>query len=274
VSDTREQVVSEAPERDLSAGLPSVDQLRAICQPHVLIGDLSREHWMGRLYMRRISLHLTRQLIRTRITPDAVTWGMVVSGLVAALVLTIPSIWAVVGAFVLIQVQLLLDCSDGELARWRQQSSVRGVYLDRIGHYTTDAALIIGLGVHVDGGLRSIGGWTAVGLLAAVLALIVRVETDLVHVSRSAAKLPRVETDAVAPRSQGVRRLRRIAYAIPVNRLLLSWDLSVVVLVVAVIDQVLGTPVGLQILLVTLVGVGVISVIGHLATILASDRLR
>src|SRR4051794_38562424 len=109
---------------------PGLDELRAISQPHVLLGDLSREHWMGRLYMRRLSLRLTRLLTTTRTTADAITWGMVLSGLAAALVLTIPSVFATLGAVALIQVQLLCDCCDGELARWRGTSGPRGIYLD------------------------------------------------------------------------------------------------------------------------------------------------
>ena len=64
---------------------------------------------------------------------------------------------AAVGAVLLIQLQLLLDCSDGEVARWRDQKSPVGVYLDRIGHWLTEAALPIALGVRADGGWDSLG---------------------------------------------------------------------------------------------------------------------
>ena len=54
--------------------------------------------------------------------------------------------WPALGAVVLIQLQLLLDCSDGELARWRGVSSPAGIYLDRMAHNLTEAALPIALG--------------------------------------------------------------------------------------------------------------------------------
>src|SRR5437773_844665 len=114
---------------------PSLPELQAVSQPDVLLGDLSRESWMGRLYMRRISLRLTQLLVPTRMSPDAVTWGMVLSGLAAALVLTIPAPLAIIGCIALIQLQVLFDCSDGELARWRrhmgawQSNGARGIYL-------------------------------------------------------------------------------------------------------------------------------------------------
>ena len=69
---------------------------------------------------------------------------MIACGLLAAAVLTLPGLAGALAAVVLIQLQILLDCSDGELARWRQTRSPAGVYLDRIGHYLTEAALPIG----------------------------------------------------------------------------------------------------------------------------------
>lgn len=229
---------------------------------------------MGRIYMRRVSIHLTRLLSTTRVTPDGLTWGMVVSGLAAAGVLTIPSPWAILGAVALVQLQVLFDCSDGELARWQARSSPRGVFIDRLGHYTTDAFVVAAVGVHADGGLGSIGGWTTVGLAAGVLVLVSRSETDLVHVARAYAGLPMWEPGAAQPRVGGVRRLRSLAYRLPINRLLLAWDLSVVLVAVAIADAVHGGVVVDQGLSVVLAAVGVLVVFLHLLTILTSDRLR
>src|SRR5688572_27931734 len=92
---------------------------------------------------------------------------MIAVGILAAAVLTLPGVLAAVTAALLIQVQILLDCVDGELARWRQQFSPAGIYLDRLGHYLTETALPIALGIRADGGWDEIGGYTALGLLAA-----------------------------------------------------------------------------------------------------------
>ena len=61
---------------------PSVAELRAVTQPAELFARNSGEHWAGKLYMRRVSPYLTRPLLRTRISPNAVTWFMMVVGLV------------------------------------------------------------------------------------------------------------------------------------------------------------------------------------------------
>ena len=85
------------------------------------------------------------------ITPNGATWLMIAAGLAAAAMLSLPGLPAAVAAALLIQLQILLDCSDGEVARWRQRFSPAGIYLDRVGHYLTEAALPIALGLRADG---------------------------------------------------------------------------------------------------------------------------
>src|SRR5687767_9160572 len=116
---------------------PSIAELRAATQPASIFERNSGEHWAGRLYVRRFSPYLTRLLLPTRITPNGVTWLMLLTGLAAAALITLPGLLPALGAVVLIQLQILLDCSDGELARWRQVSSTAGIYLDRLAHYVT-----------------------------------------------------------------------------------------------------------------------------------------
>ena len=132
----------------------------------------------------------------------------------------------------LIQLQILLDCSDGELARWREQYSPAGIYLDRFGHYLTETLLPIGLGIRADGGWDSIGGYTTLGLLAAVLALLVRTESALVAVARLEAGKPAAEDTAAvaAPRASGLARLRRALGFFPFFRAFVAIEASLLAL--------------------------------------------
>jgi phosphatidylglycerophosphate synthase len=256
---------------------PSVAELRAVAQPVSILGRSAHEHWSGLLYMRRISVHFTRLLIPTRVTPDQLTAGMGVAGIAAALVVTIPALWAALVGFLLLQVQLLLDCSDGELARWRgPKGGALGVYLDGLSHWTTDALLLVAVGVRADGGLGSIGGWTTLGLVAAVLALFVHAETDLVYVARAKSGLPPPQTDAgaIVPQVGLVRRLRRFLTRLPVNKLLSAWDLSYAIVVVAVIDAFASGLPATRVLTIALVAIGVYAAAGHLLSVLTSRRLR
>ena len=191
--------------------MPTIAELRAATQPASIFARNSGEHWAGRRYMRRVSPYLTRLLIRTPLTPDAVTWLMILVGLMAAALLTLPGLAPAIGVVLLIQLQLLLDCCDGELARWRKTSSPAGIFLDRLAHNVTEAALPIALAIRADGGWDSLGGWTTLGLLIAVLVLLLRVVSALVYVARAEAGLPVAEDTAAvaAPRGAGLARMRR-----------------------------------------------------------------
>jgi phosphatidylglycerophosphate synthase len=255
---------------------PSIAELRAVTQPARIFERNSGEHWAGRLYVRRYSPYLTRRLLRTRLTPNQVTGAMIVVGAVAAAVLTLPGVVPAVGVVLLIQLQILLDCSDGELARWREQYSPVGIYLDRFGHYLTETLLPIGLGIRADGGWDSIGPYTTLGLLAAVLALLVRTESALVAVARlESGKTAAEDTAAVAaPRTSGLARLRRAVGFFPFFRAFVAIEASLLALAAAVIDAFAGGLPATRALVIALVPIAAITAAGHLVAILASSRLR
>jgi phosphatidylglycerophosphate synthase len=256
---------------------PSVAELRAATQPPSLFERNSGEHWAGKLYMRRVSPFVTRLFLsRTALTPNAVTWLMIAVGVAAAGVLTLPGLLPAVGALVLIQCQLLFDCVDGEMARWLDRRSPAGVYLDRLGHYLTETALPIALGIRADGGWDHIAGWTTLGLVAAVLQLLVKAETALVHVARLESGLGKVEdTQAAAAPQRGLLRSARSALGhLPFYRAFVAIEFTLLTLAAAVVDSVRGDLDGSRALVLGLVAVGVVTALGHLAAILASKRLQ
>ena len=112
---------------------PSIAELRAATQPASIFARNSGEHWAGRLYVRRFSPYLTRTLVPTRVTPErrhvGDDRGRRGRGRRAR---RCPGVIAAAAAALLIQGQILLDCTDGELARWRKQFSPAGIYLDRL----------------------------------------------------------------------------------------------------------------------------------------------
>ena len=275
----------QSPAHDPDADHPDLATLRAVCQPPHTLGRRNAEHWAGPLYLRRSSIHLTRALLPTGISANGVTGVMIVVGLLGAAALTLPGPPHTTGAPGLLgpllaaagmQLQILLDCSDGEIARWRCRFSPAGVYLDRIAHYSTEAALPIALGVRADGGFGALGGWTTVGALVAVLVLLIKAETDLVHVARAFAKRPLLSDDAAtaAPRAHGLARLRATARAVPFNRAFVAIEFSLLALLAGLIDLATGGLTGTHVLLIALVPAGLLTVAGHLAAVLSSSRLR
>jgi len=247
----------------LRTSTPSIAELRAATQPPEIFARNSGEHWAGRLYIRRLSPYATRLFVRAGLSPNAVTWLFVAAGVAAAAVLALEDlgIAGVAAAALLIQLQILLDCSDGEVARWQGRHSAKGIYLDRIGHYVTEAGLPIALGIRTDE--------LTLGLVVAVLVLMIKSETALVHVARAESGQPPSpdRADVAAPRAGVLRRLRRAAAALPFYRAFVAMEFTLLVLAAEAFDEA-------DTLLVALVPVAAVTALGHLVAVLTSERLR
>ncbi len=258
---------------------PSVAELRPVVHPVGVKDRRSGEHWAGRLYMREISLRWTRHLVNTRITPNQLTHLMVVAGVAAGAVLLVPGPVGAIVAALLIQLYLLLDCVDGEVARWRKQTSITGVYLDRVGHYLAEAALLVGFGLRAADVFRVEGAsvnwmWAFLGTVAALGAILIKAETDLVDVARSRSGLPAVKEEAAVPRSAKLALARRAAAALKFHRLVGGVEASLVILAVAVADTVRGDLFFTRLGVAVLAAIAVAQTLLHLVSILASSRLR
>lgn len=239
---------------------PSVAELRAATQPPSIFERNSGEHWAGKLYVRRVSPYLTRLLLGLH--PNTVTWLMIGVGVAAGAVLAVDdALWAALVAVVLIQLQILLDCCDGEVARWKGISSPVGIYLDRLGHWLTETALPIGLGIGA--------GRPELGLIAAVLQLLIKGESALVAVARLEAGLPRLadHADVVAPRPSLLRSLRRAAARAPFYRVFVAVEFTILTVLAAITGLT-------DELLWALVVAGGVTALLRLLAILTSDRLR
>jgi phosphatidylglycerophosphate synthase len=225
--------------------------------------------------MRRLSPYVTRLFVATPITANGVTWLMIAAGLLAALALSFPGLATAILAVALAQLWLLLDCCDGEVARWRQTFSTTGIYLDHISHYSADAAFVAALGVRAADGWDSLDGWTMLGLLAAVLVLFAKAESHLVFVARALAGKPPTENRAAgAPRPLLLQRLRRALSFVPFFRAFGLVNATLLALLAAIVDAIAGDLVGTRALLIAFVAAAALTAVGHLVVILSSDRLR
>ncbi|MBF8186653.1 CDP-alcohol phosphatidyltransferase family protein [Nonomuraea sp. K274] len=251
---------------------PSVAELRRVAQPAGHLERRNGEHWAGVLYMRRMSIYVTWAMTKTSVTPNQLTWVMTVAGIVAGVVLAVPGLWAAVLAAVLVQVYLLLDCSDGELARWTGKTSLTGVYLDRVGAYFAEAALLIGLGFRVSVVMPD--WYTVLGFAAALGAILIKAETDLVDVARAKGGLPTASEASGGQFSSGLLGLgRRVLAATRFHRIVQPIELSLLALATAVIDAVMGVLTASQVLLIAAFAAACLQVVLHLVSILASRRL-
>jgi phosphatidylglycerophosphate synthase len=256
---------------------PSVAELRPVVHPPGVKDRRSGEHWAGRLYMRELSLRIDRHLVPTRVTPNQLTYLMTVCGVLAAPALLVPGITGAVLGVVMVQLYLLLDCVDGEIARWKQQFSLSGVYLDRVGAYLTDAAVLVGFGMRAadiwgDGRIDWL--WAFLGTLAALGAILIKAETDLVGVARHQGGLPPVKEAASEPRSSGLALARKAAAALQFHRLVLGVEASLLILVLAFADQIRGDLFFSRLGVAVLAGIALVQTLLHLVSVLASSRLK
>jgi phosphatidylglycerophosphate synthase len=253
---------------------PTLAEVKAQGQPRWVVERVNDEHLFGRLYMRKLSPRATWVFARLGWSPNAVTTAFIVCGVAAGVVVAFGGLATAIIAAVLVQAGLLFDCADGELARLTKRTSVSGNYLDRVGHYLCDAAMIVGLGFRAQGHLTTSGKYITAGLAAALLAMLVKAETDNVVVARAAAGLTAGHEDAaLLPRGAGLARARRAASVLKVHRIIQAIELSVLVLIAAIVDAIRGGLLATRIVLLACLVVAALMVVAHLVAIMASRRL-
>ncbi len=273
----------EAPDVNDQHRRPTLGELRAVCQPPTVRGRKNAEHWSGE-YLRHISLYTTRVFVPTPMTPNGVTGLMILSGWCIGLSLLIPGIWGPLLAVFFGQLQMYLDCVDGELARWRGRSSPAGIFLDRVAHYTTEGFIGLAFGVRaagvVGGDPSAADGWKYACLGAILMSgiLLNKALNDMVHVARSLSGVGRLPDTAEAkavPRGSVVGMLRSVFRLLPFHRIFHSVELGILALVLAIVGLAAGDMTQVFRIAVWVLAVAVwVVVAGHFMAILASPRVR
>jgi len=248
--------VSQRPEN------PTIAQLRAICQPPSVTGRSNAEHWVADLYLRKLSPYLTRLLLKTPITANGVTYLMIITGVSISAALQIPGFFGLFVAFLLSQLQMLWDCCDGEIARWRETQSPKGVFLDRVGHYLTESLIPIALAWRLgEEGYELL----FLGALISILILLNKGFNDAVHVARAYASLPKLaDSKSVGEAKSLIIRVARAPFRIfAVQRLFHSVEMSILILIFAGNENLIriGLPLAAFV------------TVGHLVSILSSRKL-
>jgi len=241
---------------------PSIADIRAVCQPDSVTGRSNAEHWVADLYLRRISPYLTRLLLKTPITANGVTYLMIATGVSISLALQIPGFTGLFLAFLLSQLQMLWDCCDGEIARWRDTQSPKGVFLDRVGHYLTESLIPIALAWRIGEGDYEL---LFLGSLISVLILLNKGFNDAVHVSRAYAGLPKLaDSKSVGEAKSMIIRVARAPFRIfAVQRLFHSVEMSILILVFSGNENLIRMGLPLAAFVTA----------GHLISILSSRKL-
>ena len=247
---------------------PTIAQIREISQPASVTGRSNAEHWVADLYLRRISPYLTRLLLKTPITANGVTYLMIFTGVSISAALLIPGYTGIALALFLSQLQMLWDCCDGEIARWRQSQSPKGVFLDRLGHYLTESLIPIALGLRLAGWPENqIADWKPpfIGALIGVMILWNKAFNDIVHVSRAFAGLEKLaDAKAIGIPTKSWLRIAKAPFRIfAVQRLFHSVEMAIIITIFNGSEKLLNWGIYLAVFVTA----------GHLISILGSRKL-
>ena len=248
---------------------PTIAQIREISQPVSVTGRSTSEHWIADLYLRKLSPYLTRILLRTSISANGVTWLMIVVGASIGPALLIQGWVGIALALFLSQLQMLIDCCDGEVARWRNTKSPMGIFLDKLGHYLAECLLPLCLGLRL-------AGWPTepitssiypyFGALLAILVIINKGLNDAVHVARAFSGLNKIQdTKGINLPIKGIlRSIRKVFKYLPAQRMFHSVEFTIFIAIFGSFGQALTIALGIAIF-VTL---------GHITAIATSSKLR
>ena len=143
---------------------PTLKNLRKVVQK-----DVEPEPY-AKYVVRPISILFTWVFVRTPISANQVTILQEILGITGAILFGF-------GRFILgslfLQLGYILDCSDGEVARWKNQQSESGKFLDLIGHMIVIPFYYFGLGL----GLYFKTGQIIV-IIAGFLAALFTIKTE------------------------------------------------------------------------------------------------
>ncbi|MFX1316810.1 MAG: CDP-alcohol phosphatidyltransferase family protein [Promethearchaeota archaeon] len=92
-----------------------------------------KKDWWHAIY-RFISKYITWIIVKTPITANFITISGFIIGLTGLLLIGIGNDVFIIIGFILLYIYYLSDEVDGEVARYKNQTSLRGIYYDEIGH--------------------------------------------------------------------------------------------------------------------------------------------
>jgi phosphatidylglycerophosphate synthase len=109
------------------------------------LANRANDGFFSVFFLRRVSKLLTWAAVKIGATPNQVTIASFAIGLYAAFLFAQGDTWSLVGGAILLQVSLIVDCVDGEIARYTRKFSELGAWLDAITDRVKEYAVFLGL---------------------------------------------------------------------------------------------------------------------------------
>ncbi len=116
----------------------SIQALRKICQP-------PQEPTITARAIRYVSIYITWLLVKTPITANQVTFFFLILGIAGSVLLGSGKLGISIFGIILLQLSILFDYSDGEVARYHGTTSMLGSFLDVSFHSIVHSAAFAGI---------------------------------------------------------------------------------------------------------------------------------
>jgi phosphatidylglycerophosphate synthase len=131
------------------------------------LANRANDGFFSVFFLRRVSKLLTWAAVKIGATPNQVTTASFAIGLYAAYLFAQGDTWSLVGGAILLQVSIIVDCVDGEIARYTRKFSELGAWLDAITDRVKEYAVFLGLayGAFVHNGQNM---WVLAAILMAI----------------------------------------------------------------------------------------------------------
>jgi len=108
------------------------------------------DSWYIKLIGRRVSIYFTYMLLKTPLSANQATILYVLIGYIACYFFAAGGLYGMVIGAIFCHLFLIFDCVDGEIARYRKQTSLTGKYFDNLTHYMFEPLMFfsISLGLY------------------------------------------------------------------------------------------------------------------------------
>lgn len=108
--------------------IPPVKELKKICRKK------AEPVWYAKYVVRPFSIYITKVLLYTPVTANQISLIGMILGICSAFAIGYGTFQSALIGVALLQISYILDCIDGEIARFYKQSSVNGIFIDFLGH--------------------------------------------------------------------------------------------------------------------------------------------
>jgi phosphatidylserine synthase len=116
-----------------------------IAKLRLKLANRANDGFFSVFFLRRVSKLLTWAAVKVGATPNQVTIASFAIGLYAAFLFAQGDAWSLIGGAILLQVSIIVDCVDGEIARYTRKFSELGAWLDAITDRVKEYAVFLGL---------------------------------------------------------------------------------------------------------------------------------